>query len=114
MSKFILGEPVVTRVKVLLIISSPLLFREVFNHWFPKNPWVEKARAVEQVIMRDLRSESSNSCLVILNKFMKMSTNQRPLIQKQRNVKVFGPNLALFEVGTFLGSTHIDKQLLFS
>ena len=33
-------------------------------------------------------SESSNdNCLVILDKFPKISTNQRPLTQKQNNVK---------------------------
>ena len=38
-------------VKVFLLIKSPLVGREVFNHWFLKNPWVEKERAVEQVVV---------------------------------------------------------------
>ena len=43
----------ITWVKVFLLINSPLVGREVFNYWLLKNPWVEKERAVEQVVMHD-------------------------------------------------------------
>ena len=38
---------------MFLLINSQLVSREVFNHWFPENPWVEKERAVEQAVVRD-------------------------------------------------------------
>ena len=52
MSKFVLVEPIVMWVKVFLLVNSPFVCREVFNHWFPENPWVEKERTVEQVVVR--------------------------------------------------------------
>ena len=37
---------------MFLLVNSPLIGREFFNHWFLKNPWVDKERAVDQVVMR--------------------------------------------------------------
>ena len=47
MSKFVPGESIVQRVDKAFLIYFPLVGEKVCNFRFPKNPWVEKKRAVE-------------------------------------------------------------------
>ena len=77
---------------------------ELLNCWIVEllNWWI--TLSINIIIVRTTNvaskeSKSSNNCLVVLDKFLKISTNQRPLTQKQRNVKVFCHTLAIFEVG---------------
>ena len=42
---------------------------------------------VETTIVSYAIESSNDNCLVVLDKFPKISTNQRPLTQKQNNVK---------------------------
>ena len=42
---------------------------------------------VETTIVSYASESSNDNCLVVLDKFPKISTNQRPLTQKQNNVK---------------------------
>ena len=60
----------------------------------------KKQHHIETTMATSEGSESSNSCLVVLDKYTKMLTYQRTLTQKKRNSKVFGLNVAIFEVGT--------------
>ena len=52
MSEFGPGESIVLGVDVSYSIYFPLVGEEVSNLWLPKNPWVEKERTVEQIVMR--------------------------------------------------------------
>ena len=47
MSEFVPVESIVHRVDIAVLINFPLVCEEVCNFSFPKNPWVEKERAVE-------------------------------------------------------------------
>ena len=51
MSKVVPGESVIQRVNVAVLVNFPLVCEKVCNFWFPKNPWVEKERTMEQVVM---------------------------------------------------------------
>ena len=51
MSDFVPEKSIVLRIDEAFLVSFPLVCEIVCNLWFPKNPWVEKERTMEQIIM---------------------------------------------------------------
>ena len=49
------GESIVLRVDVSFSIDLPLVGEIVSNFWLPENPWFEKDRTMEQIVMRGWR-----------------------------------------------------------